>query len=127
MKKIIILISGGLFVFGCENNDIGTPCYHGQVIMSSCCTGSTFISIKSPFPIGKDTNLNGKNYSNVIQVPDYLTGTDVYLNLRKYDPEKDASLFPIHCYCLVAVGMDVPIFVARSVSNTSCPDHAGND
>ena len=123
MKKFIILIAG-LFAFSCENKDISPPCYqyHGKIIMTSCCTGSTFISIKSPQPIGKNTTLNGEDYLNVIQVPDYLTGTDIYLNLRKYDPDKDGSLFPIHCMCFIAVGMDVPIYVATAISTTSCTE-----
>src|SRR5258706_257402 len=126
MKKIIILAIVGLFTFSCENKDISPACYHGKIIMSSCCTGSTFISIKSPVPIGKNTNLNGQEYANVIQVPGYLTGSaggDVFLNLRKFDPDKDYILYPpIICECFVAVGMDVPVYVATSVSTTSCPD-----
>ena len=123
MNKVVAsIIIASVTVLSCQNNDSGTLCYHGKVIMSSCCTGSTFISIKGPFRIGKDTNLNGQEYSNVIQVPDYLANGDVYLNLRKFDPDKDASLFPIHCYCLIAVGMDVPVYVATAVSTTSCPD-----
>ena len=126
MKKIITIVVVGLLALGCENKDISPPCYYGKIIMSSCCTGSTFISIKSPLPIGKNTILNGKEYSNVIQVPDYLTGTDIYLTLRKYDPDKDSSLFPIHCMCFIAVGADVPVYVATATSTTSCPDGASH-
>ena len=121
MKKIVILlICVGLTIFGCEYNNVAT-CYHGKVIMTSCCTGSTFISIDSSTPIGKNTKLNGQDYSNVIQVPGYLNDGDVYMNLRKFDPDKDSNLFPIHCYCLIAIGMDVPVFVATAVSYSSCP------
>jgi len=89
--------------------------------MTSCCTGSTFISLDSSTPIGKNTKLNGGDYSNVIQVPGYLESKDIYLNLRDFNPDKDSNLFPIHCYCLITVGMDVPVFVATAVSYSSCP------
>jgi hypothetical protein len=90
--------------------------------MSSCCSGSTFISLDSSTPIGKNTKLNGQNYSNVIQVPGYLNQSDVYMNLRDFDSDKDFHLFPpVHCYCLITVGMDVPLFVATAVSSSSCP------
>ena len=121
MKKIVILlICVGLTIFSCEYNNVAN-CYHGKVIMTSCCTGSTFISLDSSAPIGKNTKLNGQNYSNVIQVPGYLNDGDVYMNLRKYNPDKDANLFPIHCYCLIVIGMDVPVFVATAISYSSCP------
>ncbi|MBI1769396.1 MAG: hypothetical protein HY015_05300 [Bacteroidetes bacterium] len=90
--------------------------------MYSCCTGSTFISIESPMLIGKNVTLNGQGYSNVIQIPDYQKSGEIYLNLRKYDPDKDYGLFPIHCYCLIAVGAEVSVFVATAVSYSSCPD-----
>ena len=123
MKKIaILLICVSLTIGACENNNLAI-CYHGKVIMSSCCTGSTFVNIESSIPIGKNTNLNGQEYSNVIQVPGYLNNGDVYLNLRKFDPDKDSyDIFPIHCYCLIAVGMDVPVFVATAFSTNSCPE-----
>jgi hypothetical protein len=124
MKKIIIIIAISLFAFSCEHHDLSTSCYHGKVIMSSCCSGSTFISIETPIRIGKDTKLIGQNYSNVIQVPGYLTGPNIYLNLRKYDSQKDVSLFLVHCYCLISEVMDVPIFVATSFSTTECPNQA---
>jgi len=122
MNKIICFTIISVFAFSCENKDIDSPCYqyHGKIIMTSCCTGSTFITITSPQQIGKNTNLNGQDYLNVIQVPDYLTGTDIYLNLRTYDPDKDGSLFPFHCMCFIAVGMDVPVFVATGISSTTC-------
>jgi len=126
MKKVISIVIGGLFSFSCGYKDL-SPCYqyHGKIIMTSCCTGSTFISIKSSEQIGRKTNLNGQDYSNVIQVPDYIMGTNIYLNLRKYNPDKDSALFPAHCYCLIAVGADVPLFVATAVSTITCPDQLG--
>src|SRR5437879_11828091 len=108
MNKIVFgIVIASAIVISCEYKDISPPCYHGKVIMSSCCTGSTFISMDSSTPIGKDTKLNGQDYSNVIQVPGYLSNSDgsIYMNLRKFNPDKDYHLFPIHCYCLVAVGM----------------------
>ena len=122
MRKITVpLLCIGLTLAGCEYNNISN-CYYGNIIMTSCCTGSTFISLDSSTPIGKDTQLNGQQYSNVIQVPGYLNNGDVYINLRKYDPEKDAHLFPpVLCLCLIAVGTEVPVFVAAAVSYSSCP------
>ena len=121
MRKTAILVyCVGLAFTGCEYNNISN-CYHGKVIMTSCCTGSTFISLDSSTPIGKNTKLNGGDYSNVIQVPGYLESKDIYLNLRDFNPDKDSNLFPIHCYCLITVGMDVPVFVATAVSYSSCP------
>jgi hypothetical protein len=121
MKKIILFIAVGLFTLRCENKDI-SPCYQyqGKIIMTSCCTGSTFINIESSEHIGKTTTLNGQEYSNVIQVPDYMTGNNIYLNLRKFDSQKDDSLYPIHCMCFIAEFQDVPVFVATAISTTSC-------
>jgi hypothetical protein len=121
MRKIItVVFCVGLLAVSCKYNNLAN-CYHGKVIMGSCCTGSSFISLDSSIPIGKSTSLNGQDYMNVIQVPGYLTKGEVYLNLRDFNPDKDFKLFPINCYCLVAVGMDVPVFVATGVSYSSCP------
>ncbi len=123
MSKIsILLICVGLAI-SCEYNNTSN-CYHGKVIMTSCCSGSTFITLDSSTPIGINTKLNGQEYSNVIQVPGYLNQNQsvVYMNLRKYDPGKDSHLFaPRPCYCLIAVGTDVPLFVATALSYSSCP------
>ena len=82
-----------LAISGCEYNNLAN-CYHGKVIMTSCCTGSTFISLDLSTPIGKNTKLNGQDYANVIQVPGYLNQAEVYMNLRKFDSSKDSNLFP---------------------------------
>jgi hypothetical protein len=120
-KAVIVLFCIGVTVTGCEYNNVSNCC-HGRVIMTSCCTGSTFISLDSSAPIGKNTKLNGQDYSNVIQVPGYLSAGNIYLNLRKFDPDKDSNLFPpMRCYCLIAVGAEAPIFVTTAVSNTACP------
>jgi hypothetical protein len=120
MKKIFILEFCMMLAFtGCEYNNLAN-CYHGTIIASNCCSGSTFINLDSSTPIGKNTKFNGKDYPNVIQVPGYLNKGDVYLNLREFDRGKDSNLFPIHCYCLVAVGIDVPVFVALAVSYSTC-------
>ena len=125
MKKIAGIWIICLLASGCAYNDVKPGCYHGKVILSSCCTGSTFINLESIWPVGKATELNGQEYPNVIQVPGYLNNGDVYLNLRKFDPDKDNNLFPNpHCYCLITIGMDVPIMVATALSYTSCPSEA---
>ncbi|MBS1506541.1 MAG: hypothetical protein JSS79_07845 [Bacteroidetes bacterium] len=122
MTKRIGLFLLFIITASCEYNNRGIECYHGTVIMSSCCTGSSFIDIDSTVPLGKKTTLNGKEYANVIQVPGYLSNGTIYINLRPYDPSKDQGLFPpIQCYCLVAIGMDVPIFVNTGFSYSSCP------
>jgi hypothetical protein len=121
-------ISFGIFICfllatGCSYNDLSPKCYHGEVIMNSCCTSSSFINIDSSFPWGKKTTLNGKEYQNVIQVPGFLNAGNVYLNLRDFNRDKDYNLFPpIRCYCLVVIGMDVPTYVATAVSYSSCPN-----
>lgn len=120
-KMFARIVIACALAWACEYKDTN-PCYRGRVVWSSCCTGSTFISIQSFAAIGKDITINGQSYSNVIQLPGYITGPDVYLNLRKYDPQKDISLFPIHCYCLIAAGMEAPLYVATAVSTTSCPN-----
>jgi len=85
--------------------------------MTSCCTGTTFINMDSFIPFGKKANLNGQEYPNVIQVPGYLNQTDVYIKLRPFDSNKDSNLFPpALCYCLIAEGMNVPIYVIVSSS-----------
>jgi hypothetical protein len=122
MKKVVpLLFSVALTFVGCTYHNI-SRCYHGKVVMTSCCTGSTFISVDGSTPIGKDTQLNGQDYSNVIQVPGYLNNGEVHMHLRDFDPTSDGSLFPIHCYCLIAIGMDVPVFVATAISYSSCPE-----
>ena len=113
-------------VSACEYKDLETQCYHGKFIMSSCCTGSSFIQLDSKFPIGKTMKESGKEYQNVIQVPGYLNDGDIYLKLRPFNPDKDYGLFPIHCYCLIAVGLDVPVFVATAYSYTGCPEIVSN-
>jgi hypothetical protein len=123
MNKIIVIVFLISLTVGCESNHHDTECVHGTVIMSSCCTGSSFINLETILQLGIKTTLNGKEYANVIQVPGYLTTGNIYLNLRQYDPTKDAGLFPpISCYCLIAVGADVPIFVATGHSYSSCPE-----
>jgi hypothetical protein len=117
-------------IIGCEYKNLEPNkgnCYHGSVIMSSCCTGSTFISLDSTFPIGKLMTWGGNEYQNVIQVPNYLNVSgDIYLTLRDFNPDKDQSLYPpIQCYCFVVVGMDVPVYVATSYSSHPC-DNAIN-
>jgi hypothetical protein len=123
MKKVIGAILIILTVSSCDPGY--DKCFHGKFIMSSCCSGSTFIELDTTFPIGKATKLNGKDYKNVIQVPGYLTGEageDIYLNLREYDQQKDSSLFPgAYCYCLIGVGMDVPIWIQTGYAKNSCP------
>ena len=82
MRKIVILaFCVGLAFTSCEYNNLAN-CYHGTVITSICCTGSTFISLDSSTPIGKTTKFYGKDYLNVIQVPGYLNQGEVYMNLR---------------------------------------------
>src|SRR5258705_10327636 len=121
MRKIVMLSFCALAISGCEYNNLAN-CYHGKVIMTSCCTGSTFISLDLSTPIGKNTKLNGQDYANVIQVPGYLNQAEVYMNLRKFDSSKDSKLFPpVPCLCLIAVGMDVPLFVDTALSYSSCP------
>ena len=106
----------------CENKDIGTNCVRGKVIMSSCCTGTTFINLESWRQLGKKTVINGQSYNNVIQVPNYYNSGDIYLDLRSYVASKDSELFPsTRCYCLVAIGLDVPIYVATAFSYSGCP------
>jgi len=132
MKKIIIgILISCLFVIGCNYHDLKAKCYHGKIIMSSCCTGSTFIELISSPQIGKKTTLNGQEYQNAIQVPGYINNGgnngDIYLNLRAYDPDKDHNIYPMPlCYCLVAVGMDVPVFVATAYSYSTCPNETGS-
>jgi len=121
MSKIAILLICVGLAMRCEYDNIA-KCYHGKVIMTSCCTGSTFISLDLSTPIGKNTKLNGQDYSNVIQVPGYLNQGDVYLSLREFDSSKDSGLFPpIRCLCLIVVGMDVPVFAVTALSYSSCP------
>lgn len=128
MKKIAGIGIMFLLTSGCAYNDIKPDCYHGKVILSSCCTGSTFINLESPWPIGIATRLNEQEYTNVIQVPGYLNNGDVYINLRKFDPDKDSNLFPNpHCYCLIAIGMDVPMMVVTAMSYSSCPEAKSGD
>lgn len=121
MKKILLAVAISVLVSSCDRDKNSLKCYHGTVIMSSCCSGSTFIELDLSTPIGKATTLNGKDYKNVIQVPGFLSGTEVYLNLREFIQPDDDSLFaPIRCYCLISEGMDVPIWVQTDYSNTSC-------
>ena len=126
MRKIITLVLCiGLAFTSCEYHNLAN-CYHGKVIITSCCSGSTFINLDSSTPIGKKNKLNGQDYSNVIQVPGFLNQSEVYLNLRGFDSDKDFNLFPpkqSYCLgdCLIAVGTDVPFFVATAVSYSSCP------
>jgi hypothetical protein len=124
-RSLILILVLGALASGCEYNNLEIACYKGHVIMSSCCTGSSFIDIGSKIPIGKTTSINGKNYSNVIQVPGYLNDGEIYLKLRKFDSSRDQNLFPpIYCYCLIAIGLDVPIYVATSYSYVSCPGNS---
>lgn len=121
MKRILIYILVlGLGVSACEYKDMPIQCLQGKVIMSSCCTGSTFIDLDSSVPIGKPTQINGTNYRNVIQVPGSINNGNVYLSLRQFDPKNDQSLFPIHCMCFIAIGTEVPVWVATNYSYTSC-------
>jgi hypothetical protein len=127
MKKTFLFIIGlWMVASSCEYNSLKTMCYHGKFIMSSCCTGSSFIQLNSKFPIGKTLKYDDHEYTNVIQVPGYLNAGDVYLNLRPFNQEKDSGLFPIHCYCFIAVGVDVPMFVATSFSYSGCPEASTN-
>lgn len=121
MRTIAAILLCSLAVAGCEYNNIDT-CYHGKIIMTNCCAGTTYISLDSGPTIGTSRNLNGQEYSNVIEVPGYLTENAAYMNLRGYNPEKDAHLLPpVRCQCLVAEGMDVPTFVVTAASSSSCP------
>jgi len=82
MRKIITLVLCiGLAFTSCEYHNLAN-CYHGKVIITSCCSGSTFINLDSSTPIGKKNKLNGQDYSNVIQVPGFLNQGEVYMNLR---------------------------------------------
>lgn len=121
MKKIFQALAICLLFSSCHSDKDSLKCYHGTIIMTSCCSGSTFIELDLSTPIGKATNLNGKDYKNVIQVPGYLSGSEVYLNLREFVQPEDNLLFPPqYCYCLIVEGMDVPIWVQTDYSNTSC-------
>jgi len=126
MKKIVAgtwIIC--LLASGCEYKDVGPDCYHGKVIFSSCCSGTTLVSLESALPIGRAIQVNGQEYPNTIQLPGYLNAGDVYLNLRQFDPDKDNNLFPNpRCYCLIPVDWDVPLMVATALSHTSCPSEA---
>ena len=120
IKAVVLFIC--LFGASCEYHDLGLKCYKGKIIMSTCCTGSTFINIESPWQIGIKTKLNGQEYGNVIQVPGYIKDIDIYMNLRTFNRDRDYNLFPpISCYCLIVEGMDVPLFVATAYSDASCP------
>jgi hypothetical protein len=120
VKKIVIPLCCIGLTIGCEYNNISN-CYHGKVIVTNCCSGTTFIGLDSSTPIGKSTKLNGQDYSNVIQVPGYLSAGEIYIHLRTFDPAKDSNLFPIQCFCLIAVGIEAPVFVAIGISHSSCP------
>jgi hypothetical protein len=125
MNKVLSGIFALCLLISCEYRDTGIKCYHGKVILSSCCSGSTFINLDTTLPLGKKTAINGQDYDNMIQLPgDYLANEDIYMNLRTFDPNKDYALFPPHCYCLIAIGSDVPLFVATAFSYSSCPPGA---
>ncbi|HEX5168111.1 MAG TPA: hypothetical protein VFW11_02985 [Cyclobacteriaceae bacterium] len=90
--------------------------------MSSCCSGTSFIELDAFPHIGKATQLMGQDLKNVIQVSGYLDEGEIYLNLRPFDQEEDRSLIPSpHCYCLITVEMDVPMWVATAFSPSACP------
>ncbi|MGC4023506.1 MAG: hypothetical protein QM734_16930 [Cyclobacteriaceae bacterium] len=123
MNKIIVALLI-IFVAADCSHENSNKCYQGTIIMSSCCTGSTFINLNTSWPLGVKTKINGTEYQNVIQVPGYLdkenTNT-IYLSLRPFDRDHDQNLYPpIQCYCLMAIGLDVPVFVATAHSYTSC-------
>ena len=122
MKKQLLAIALiWLTISSCDFGD-GRKCYHGSVIMSSCCTGTSFIELDTKTPLGKPASLNGQQYRNVIQVPGYLDEGEIYLNLRRFDPDNDQSLYPTPiCYCLVAEGMNVPLWVETAYSESACP------
>ena len=121
-KQLFAFIIMWLTASCCDRIDPETACYHGIVIMSSCCSGTSFIELDATTPIGKSTNLMGQDFKNVIQVPGYLNNGEIFLNLRAFRQDEDQSLFPSpHCYCLISEGMDVPMWVQTAFSASSCP------
>ena len=125
MNKVLLTVAIALIFSSCDHETNSFKCFHGYVIMSSCCSGTTFIELDGITPIGKATTLNGQDYKNVIQVPGYLTGGEIYLNLREYNEKGDESTIPQpHCYCLISVGMNVPMWVQTNYSNSACPASA---
>jgi len=123
MKKIWILFPL-LWLIGsnCKKEQaLGSTCFHGKVILSSCCTGSTFIALDGSQSIGRPMKYNDTLRFNVIQIPGYHPLGDAYLIVRPYNAATDQNLFPpIECYCLVAIGLNAPIYVPVTYSQTAC-------
>ena len=88
--QLFVILALGLIIFGCDCEHSDSTCYHGTVIMSSCCTGTTFIELDAATPIGKSTQLMGQEFKNVIQVPGYLDEGEIFLNLRAFRTEEEA-------------------------------------
>jgi hypothetical protein len=103
---------------GCSDPD--SECITGEIIGSSCCTGTSFVSLDGPF-IGKPGKFGSEDYENGIQIVGTFQPGKVYLKLRPFD-EKTDTVGAI-CYCLVAESWaDTPVFVAESVSSDGCMD-----
>jgi hypothetical protein len=103
-----------------ECSDSGSGCVTGEVIGSSCCTGTSFVSLHAPFP-GKPATFNSKTYENGIQILGTFQPGTVYLKLRPFNEQRDT--IGAICYCLVAESWaDTPLFVAESVSTEACTE-----
>jgi hypothetical protein len=122
-RNTIILLFLALVVGACSYDNIRVSCYHGKVIGTSCCTGTSFIALDAITPIGKPMVWGGVQYQNVVQVPGFLNSGNVYLDLRAFE-QSDGNLLSIYCYCLVAEGQNVPLWVATRYSYTACGDWA---
>lgn len=122
MKQKLFAISLlWLTISCCDSIDTEIKCYHGSVIMFSCCSGTSFIELDASTPIGKATTLNGQDFKNVIQVPGYLDEGEIYMNLRAFNQNDDQSLFPFPpCGCPISIEMDVPMWVQTGYSTSVC-------
>ncbi|MBS1682505.1 MAG: hypothetical protein JST48_12400 [Bacteroidetes bacterium] len=120
-----------LLAVSCKYDDISpySICLKGEIVLSTCCTGTTFINLETSIQLGKKITWANHEYQNMIQVPGYLgnptintIGKEVYLNLRAIDMKHDQNLFPTEiCFCLIPIALDVPVYVAVNYSYGSCP------
>lgn len=121
MLKKLSLLFGVAFLFAasCDRDD--DNCVRGNTLSYSCCTGTTFIDLNSSVPLGGTVVKDGVTLENVIQVVGEFSGDDICLNLRPFDPEKDANLIGAVCYCLVAHEWDsLPKYVITPAHDPAC-------